>query len=193
MTDILVYKFRLWVFVHLPPNRYDADRKEEMKMAMSGVMIKDFPKQERPRERLLKLGTQYLSNQELLAILLGSGTRKESVMSLANRIIVHFEGLNLLKDANIEELTAIKGIGEAKGVLLLAAMELGKRISSYKEEERYIVRSPKDGADYVMEEMRELKQEHFVVLFLNTKNQIIHQQTIFIGSLNASIVHPRDI
>ncbi|MFB4166612.1 DNA repair protein RadC [Virgibacillus sp. JSM 102003] len=162
-------------------------------MTSSTIMIKDVPKEDRPRERLLKLGSSHLSNQELVAILLGSGTREESVMTLSNRVLMHFEGLNLLKDATIEELTAIKGIGEAKGVLLLSAMELGRRMNQYKPNERYIVRSPEDGADYVMEEMRNLNQEHFVVLFLNTKNQIIHRQTIFIGSLNASIVHPREV
>ncbi|HLR03761.1 MAG TPA: DNA repair protein RadC [Virgibacillus sp.] len=162
-------------------------------METSGVMIKNVPKEDRPRERLLKYGSHYLSNQELMAILLGNGTRNESVMVLANRLIIHFEGLNLLKDATIEELTAIKGIGEAKGVLVLAAIELSKRMNKHRHEERYIIRSPEDGADYVMEEMCGLNQEHFVVLFLNTKNQIIHRQTIFIGSLNASIVHPREI
>lgn len=162
-------------------------------MASSTIMIKDVPKEDRPRERMLKLGASHLSNQELLAILLGSGTREESVMTLSNRLLMHFEGLNLLKDATIEELTSIKGIGTAKGVLLLSAMELGRRMSQYKPNERYVIRSPEDGADYVMEEMRNLNQEHFVVLFLNTKNQIIHRQTIFIGSLNASIVHPREV
>jgi len=157
------------------------------------IMIKDVPKEDRPRERLLKLGSSHLSNQELLAILLRTGTKKESVMTLANRILMHFEGLKLLKDATIEELTAIKGIGNAKGVLILSAIEFGKRMNEYKPEERYIIRSPEDGADYVMEEMRSLNQEHFVALFLNTKNQIIHRQTIFIGSLNASIVHPREV
>jgi DNA repair protein RadC len=156
-------------------------------------MIKDVPKEDRPRERLLNLGASHLSNQELLAILLGSGTREESVMALSNRLLMHFEGLKLLKDATIEELTAIKGIGSAKGVLILSALELGKRLSQYKPNERYVIRSPEDGADYVMEELRNLNQEHFVVLFLNTKNQIIHRQTIFIGSLNASIVHPREV
>ncbi|MFC4558954.1 DNA repair protein RadC [Virgibacillus kekensis] len=162
-------------------------------MTLSTIMIKDVPKEDRPRERLLKLGAGHLSNQELLAILLGSGTKKESVMTLAHRVLMHFEGLNLLKDATIEELTAIKGIGEAKGVLLLSALELGRRMNQYKPVDRYVIRSPEDGADYVMEEMRNLNQEHFVVLFLNTKNQIIHRQTIFIGSLNASIVHPREV
>jgi DNA repair protein RadC len=156
-------------------------------------MIKDVPKEDRPRERLLNLGAGHLSNQELLAILLGSGTKEESVMTLANRLLMHFEGLKLLKDATIEELTAIKGIGSAKGVLILSALELGKRLSQYKPNERYIIRSPEDGAEYIMEELRNLNQEHFIVLFLNTKNQIIHRQTIFIGSLNASIVHPREV
>lgn len=157
------------------------------------IMIKDIPKEERPRERLLKLGADYLSNQELLAILLGSGSKEESVMALSNRVLMHFEGLKLLKDATIEELIAIKGIGVAKGVLLLAAIEFGKRMNQFKPEEKYVIRSPDDGANYIMEDMRALKQEHFVVLFLNTKNQVMHRQTIFIGSLNASIVHPREV
>jgi len=114
-------------------------------------------------------------------------------MDLSNRVLVHFEGLKLLSEATIEQLTSIKGIGKAKGIAILAAIELGKRIRQYKPEESYTVRSPEDGADYIMEEMRNLNQEHLVVLFLNTKNQIIHRQTIFIGSLNASIVHPREI
>ncbi|MFC0299879.1 DNA repair protein RadC [Virgibacillus soli] len=162
-------------------------------MPVSTIKIKDVPKQDRPRERLLNLGAEHLSNQELIAILLGSGTRDESVTTIATRVLMHFEGLKLLKDATIEELTAIKGIGDAKGVVILAALELGKRLNKFKPDEQYVIRSPEDGADYVMEEMRTLKQEHFVAIFLNTKNQIIHRQTIFIGSLNASIVHPREV
>jgi len=156
-------------------------------------MIKDVPKEDRPRERLLKFGPSHLSNQELLAILLVSGTRQESVMDVSNRVLMHFEGIKLLSEATIEELTAIKGIGPAKGVMVLAAIEVGKRLNQYKPTDRYIIRSPEDGANYVMEEMRSLEQEHFVVLFLNTKNQVIHRQTIFIGSLNSSIVHPREV
>lgn len=157
------------------------------------VMIKDFPKEDRPRERAIRLGTSHLSNQEILAIILGSGTKQESVMTLAGRLLMHFEGLKLLQDATIEELTAIKGIGPAKGVQILAAIELGKRMSRYQPDEQYIIRSPDDGANYVMEELRLLKQENFVVLFLDTKNRVIHRQTIFVGSLNASIVHPREV
>ena len=164
-----------------------------MCMLQEIMKMKDVPKTERPRERLLQYGSSHLSNQELLAILLGSGTKKESVMGLSSRLLMHFEGLKLLSEATIEELLSIRGIGQAKGVTLLAALEVGKRIHQYKPEERYVIRSPEDGADYVMEEMRSLNQEHLVALFLNTKNQVIHQQTIFIGSLNTSIVHPREI
>lgn len=159
----------------------------------TSIMIKDVPEEDRPRERLLRYGSTHLSNQELLAILLGTGTRNESVMDLSNRILMHFEGIHLLQNAAVEELTAIKGIGPAKAVYILAAIELGKRISSYRPNERYVVRSPEDGANFVMEEMRTLNQEHFVALYLNTKNEVIHQQTLFIGSLNSSIVHPREV
>nr|WP_304413581.1 DNA repair protein RadC [Halobacillus sp. BBL2006] len=162
-------------------------------MTHTSIMIKDVPKADRPRERMIDLGASHLSNQELIAILLGSGTKQESVMELAQRLLIHFEGIWLLKDATIEELTAIRGIGVAKAVLIMSAIEMGKRMQQMKPVERYMIRSPEDGADFVMEEMRDLKQEHFICLFLNTKNQVLHRQTIFIGSLNASIVHPREV
>lgn len=160
---------------------------------MSIVKLKDVPKEERPRERLLHLGATHLSNKELLAILIGSGTKEASVIDLSQRVLMHFEGIKLLSDATIEELTAIKGIGPAKGVVILAAIEIGKRMSQYRPLKPYTIKSPEDGANYVMEEMRQLSQEHFVVLFLDTKNQVIHQETIFIGTLNSSVVHPREI
>nr|WP_318247298.1 DNA repair protein RadC [Halobacillus litoralis] len=162
-------------------------------MTDTSVMLRDVPKEERPRERLLESGAKNLSNQELLAILLGSGTRQESVTDLAQRLLIHFEGLVLLKGATIEELTSIRGIGSAKAVQILAAIEVGKRMHQMRPAERYMIRSPEDGADFVMEEMRDLNQEHFICLFLNTKNQVLHRQTVFIGSLNASIVHPREV
>ncbi len=162
-------------------------------MPTTQLKMKDMPKSERPRERLLQYGESHLSNQEIIAILLGNGTKQETVMDLANRLLMHFEGVKLLGEATIEELTAIKGIGQAKGVKLLGAIELGRRMHKYKPVDNYIIRSPEDGANFVMEEMRNLNQEHLVALFLNTKNQVIHRQTIFIGSLNASIVHPREI
>ncbi|MFC7783107.1 DNA repair protein RadC [Rossellomorea sp. GCM10028870] len=157
------------------------------------LMIRDFPQDERPRERLIQSGAASLSNQELLAILLRTGTKSQSVLQLANRLLNHFDGLNLLKDASLEEITKTKGIGLAKAVQIMAAVEFGRRISNLAFDDRYSIRSPEDGANYVMNDMRFLAQEHFVCLYLNTKNQVLHKQTIFIGSLNASIVHPREV
>ena len=162
-------------------------------MLKTPLMIRDYPEEERPRERLVKEGPETLSNQELLAIILRTGTKQESVLQLSYRIIQYFEGLRLLKDASIEELTSLNGVGPAKAVQLIAAMELGRRVSRLQQEERYTIRSPEDGANYVMEDMRFLSQEHFVCLYLNTKNQVLHRQTVFVGSLNASIVHPREV
>ncbi|MBO8177510.1 MAG: DNA repair protein RadC [Bacillus sp. (in: Bacteria)] len=156
-------------------------------------MLRDVPQNDRPRERFIQNGPQSVSNQELLAILLGTGTKEESVLQLANRLLVYFEGLRMLKDTSLEELMAVKGIGKAKAVQLLASVELGRRIHNLTFEDRYVIRSPEDGAKYVMEELRFLSQEHFVCLYLNTKNQVMHKQTVFIGSLNASIVHPREV
>ena len=156
-------------------------------------MIRDYPQNERPRERFIQNGPQSLSNHELLALLLGTGSREESVLQLANRMLTQFEGLRLLKDATLQELTEIKGVGKAKAIHVLAAVEIGRRISNHTLDDRYVIRSPEEGAKYLMNDMRFLTQEHFVCLYLNTKNQIIHKQTIFIGSLNASIVHPREV
>ncbi|WP_212973169.1 DNA repair protein RadC [Bacillus sp. J14TS2] len=156
-------------------------------------MIRDFPIADRPRERMIKAGPQSLSTQEIIAILLRTGTKSESVLQLANRLLTKFDGLMWLKEAAFEELVSIKGIGQAKAVQLVAAVELGRRISNLTYDDRYVIKSPEDGANYVMNDMRFLTQEHFVVLYLNTKNQVVHRQTIFIGSLNASIVHPREV
>ncbi|GGL41270.1 RadC family protein [Sporolactobacillus putidus] len=157
------------------------------------VMMKDVPNEDRPRERLIRDGADSLSNQELLAIILRSGTKNESVLQLSGRLISHFEGLDLLRDASVEELRKVRGIGTAKAVQLLASFEVGRRMARLRSDTHYTVRSPEDGANFVMEEMRILKQEHFIALFLNTKNQVLHKTTIFIGSLNASIVHPREV
>jgi len=157
------------------------------------VMIKDYPVNERPRERLIGHGPESLTNQELIAIILRTGTKDESVLQISQKLIQHFDGLRMLKHATLEELTSLKGIGKAKAIQLLASLELGKRIATLQEVERYVIRSPEDGANYVMEEMRFLSQEHFVCIYLNTKNQVLFRKTIFIGSLNSSIVHPREV
>lgn len=160
---------------------------------MINLKIHDVHEADRPRERFLRQGAKSLSNQELIAILLGTGTKQESVLTVANRVLLTFEKLHNLKFATLEEMTEIKGIGEAKAVLLLASIELGRRLASKEDEQRYTIRSPEDAANFLMQDMTSLQQEHFVCLFLNVKNQILHKKTIFVGSLNASIVHPREI
>ena len=155
--------------------------------------IRDVVKEDQPRERLLLEGASSLSNTELLAILLRTGSKEESVLTLANRILHYFDGLRMLKDATIEEMTSIHGVGVAKASQLIAAFELGRRMVRLEYQNRYSIRNPEDCARYMMEEMRFLQQEHFVCLYLNTKNQVMHRQTVFIGSLNTSIVHPREV
>lgn len=157
------------------------------------MMIRDVHIADRPRERLVRQGAASLSNQELIAILLGTGTRNESVLVLANRVLSSFDKIQDLKDATIEEYMTVKGVGKAKAALLLAATELGKRLYRKHTEERFTIRSPEDAASYLMTDMTSLNQEHFVVLFMNVKNEVLHKQTIFIGSLNSAIVHPREI
>ncbi|HSH26014.1 MAG TPA: DNA repair protein RadC [Massilibacterium sp.] len=149
--------------------------------------------QRKPRERLKKFGEAYLTNVELLAIILRTGTKDKHVVELAEQVMNHFETLRDLRDASIEELASLKGIGEAKAIQIKASLELGFRLTESKVSEKHSIRSPQDVAQIVMDEMRFLVQEHFVTLYLNTKNQILHKKTVFIGSLNASIVHPREI
>ncbi|WP_018921619.1 RadC family protein [Salsuginibacillus kocurii] len=157
------------------------------------LLFREVPDMERPRERMQQVGPERLSNQELLAILLRTGSKNESVLTLAQRVLIQFDGLKLFQEATLEELQRIKGIGFAKAVELRAALELGRRIHTYQNSDPYVIRSPEDVSNYVMDEMRFLRQEHFVSLCLDTKNQVIHRETLFIGSLNASIVHPREV
>lgn len=157
------------------------------------VLIREIPVDERPRERMMQYGAKSLSNAELLAILLRTGTASQSAVHIAERILSQTSGLKGLTESTIETLVQIKGVGPAKAVQILAGVELGRRISRTIPEERLTVRSPQDAADFMMDELQHLTQEHFVCLFLNTKNQVISKETIFVGSLNASIVHPREI
>ncbi|RKD23895.1 hypothetical protein BEP19_05570 [Ammoniphilus oxalaticus] len=153
----------------------------------------NVPTSELPRERMIQYGLDALSNAELIAILLRTGTAGESVLSLAQRVLGQVGGIRQFLDVSLEELTAIKGIGVAKAVQLLAGIELGRRIANSTPEQRWTIRSPEDVAKLMMEELRHLKREKFVCLFLNTKNQVLAQHTVSIGSLNSSVVHPREV
>ena len=162
-------------------------------MEMAGYGMRDVPSEDRPRERMMEFGAGALSHTELLAILLRTGTRRESAVHLAGRILQSCGSLSGLVDMSMEEMTAIRGIGPAKAVQLRAGIELGRRLSRAGREERLTVRRPQDAADYLMEQLRYLKKEHFICLFLNTKNQLIAQETLSVGTLNASLVHPREV
>ncbi len=157
------------------------------------ISIKDLPPEERPREKLQQQGAGALSNAELLAILLRVGTRRESAVHLAERIIAKGGGLRCLPDLNLEELQSFHGIGLAKAVQIKAALELGKRIAGIVREDEISVTSPGRVADLFMEELRYQKKEYFKLLLLNTKNRIISREEISVGSLNSSIVHPREL
>ncbi|MFF2480554.1 DNA repair protein RadC [Paenibacillus sp. NPDC058071] len=155
--------------------------------------LRNVPHDERPRERMMRYGAEALSHTELLAILLRTGTKRESAVYLAGKILKECGSLRNLVDMSMDELTQIRGIGPAKATQLRAGIELGRRISRSKQDEQVTVRKPKDAADYVMEDLRYLKKEHFVCLFLNTKNRIIARETLSVGTLNASLVHPREV
>lgn len=157
------------------------------------LLIKEYQESDRPRERLMHYGADHLTNKELLAIIINTGSKDESSISLANNIIKDFKTIKELRDITYQELIRVKGIGNAKAITILAAVELAIRMHTHSLEEDYYIKSPDDVSDFLMEKMRYQQQEHFVVLFLSTKNMVIHQQTMFIGSLNSSIVHPREI
>jgi len=155
--------------------------------------LKDLPRDERPRERMMRLGAEALSHVELLAILLRTGNRRESAVQLAQRVLHECGGLRRFAERSWNELTQIPGIGPAKALELQASLELGRRVARSRLPEAVVISSPQDAADLLMEEMRHLREEHFVVMFLNTKNHVVARQTLSIGTLNASLVHPREV
>lgn len=152
-----------------------------------------IPKSSMPRERLIDYGAEALSNQELLAILLRTGTRPYNVMELSGLILAEFPSLYDLKSATLNELQQIKGVGAIRSIELKAMMELGSRIHQALQPKYGKIRSSMDLAMQLMEELKDYQQEHLLCLYLNTKNEIVHRQTLFIGSLNQSIAHPREI
>ena len=146
-----------------------------------------------PRERLAKEGVEALSNQELLAILLRTGTRQASVFEIAQKVLSNLSSLTDLKKMTLQELQSLSGIGRVKAIELQAMIELGNRIHKYETLEMESILSSQKLAKKMQQELGHKKQEHLVALYLNTQNQIIHQQTIFIGSATRSIAEPREI
>ena len=155
--------------------------------------IKDLPAQERPRERLARSGEGALSTTELLAIILRTGVGGESSLAMARRLLSTYDGLPGLARASFSELRAERGLGNAKTAQLKAALELGRRMLLATPEERFIIRSPSDVAQLLMAEMAHLEQEHFRVLYLDTRNRLLGSETVYIGSLNASHIRVAEI
>ena len=155
--------------------------------------IRDLPQGERPRERLREYGASHLNNTELIAILLRTGMQGENVLSLSSRVLAQFEGLAGVGRSTFEELCCLKGLSEAKACQLLAALELGRRFVSLAPDERVTIGSPQDVANLLMGEMAALDQEHLKVLLLNTKNEVLGIQEIYVGNVNTSVVRPAEV
>lgn len=159
--------------------------------------IKNWPELERPREKLIKYGSEYLTNSELLAIVLRTGTSNnnssKSALDLAKALLFKFKNLNELLGASAVELTDIKGIGRAKAAQIIAALELGRRAVSEKNGNNVSFRCSEEVANYYIPLLKDLKKEQFRILLLDIKNRVIKEVLISQGSLTSSIVHPREV
>jgi len=153
--------------------------------------IKDLPEDERPREKLIQKGPENLKDEELLAILLGTGVEGKNVIEVAKQILRKYSKKRLLK-MKYEDLSKIKGIGPAKACIILASQELVKRALKIQDSGLPIVRTVNDVVLQVGY-TRDKTREHFIAIYLNARNELIFRKHIFIGTLNASLVHPREI
>jgi DNA repair protein RadC len=157
-------------------------------------MIKKLPYLEQPREKILNHGVGVLSTSELLAILIRTGTRQYNAIDLGNILMRKCgDDLNELSVITLEELCLVDGIGESKACQILAAIELGKRLKQSPLSRKTKITSPNDVVSFFSAELSSQRVEKFIAVFLNTKNEMIAWEVISIGSLNASIVHPREV
>ncbi len=154
--------------------------------------IKEMPAEERPREKLLHWGPGQLSNAELMALILRTGRKNETALTLCQRVLGELNGLRGLFEASLEELMEIEGIGLAKAAQLKAVAELSQRLPQSPGPEE-MVKSPASAAQVLMPRLRFLQQEKFCVVLLNTKNMIIAIEEVTTGGLNSSLVHPREV
>ena len=157
------------------------------------ITVKELPKNERPRERLLYYGIKNLSNEELLAILLKTGTKDMNSKMLSSYMLKELGGIHAFQNCSYQKLSNIKGIGTAKACTILAAIEFGKRVY---QKEQILFQKFEDAyqiASYYQDKIGKLKQENFLCIYLDVTKKLIHEKTLFIGTLNRSLVHPREI
>ena len=160
---------------------------------MNNILIKDIPIKERPRERLIRYGAKNLSNEELISIILKTGTKEISVKELSTRILSKYNDISNLKDLEINTLMNIKGIGKVKAIELIAAIELGRRVYLDKEIENVKIRGSEDVYNYFNDLLKDKKQEHFYALYLDNKKKVISKKLLYVGTINGSVAHPREI
>lgn len=165
----------------------------DKKFRFSSFTVRDLPKSERPRERLIKFGPEALSAQELLALVIGRGIPKKSVMNIAQELLARFGNIKAISQASIAGLSEIKGVGLAKAAQLKACFELGKRQDLEPELKNYDIKNPQSVVKAIRASIKDKAKEHFKLILLDTRNKIIGISTISIGTLNASLVHPREI
>ncbi len=159
----------------------------------TSLTVRDLPLSERPRERLARLGAETLSEQELLACILGRGIAGESVLVSARRLLAAFGSVRGIAEASVEQLVHVHGIGPAKAVQLKAAVELARRIAPTPNGRRPVIDSQDAAAALVRPHLLDKKKEHFVALLLDNRHQLIRMSPIAIGSLSATVVHPREL
>ncbi len=157
-------------------------------------IIKEMPRNERPRERFLKYGKSALSEKELLAIILRTGTSALNVLDMANMVLKKFETIKSLNACEVSDLTKIRGLGPTKAIQILAALELGKRLYDEKQlTVKQTFNNPKTVYQYMRSKIEMEKQENFYAIYLDTKGQLLKAVKIYVGTLNSAIVHPREI
>ncbi|MGI6330143.1 MAG: RadC family protein [Bacilli bacterium] len=161
---------------------------------MKSIKLKELPLDEQPREKLLKYGVENVSTSDLIAIILKTGTKKDNVFSLAQKVLIEVEEIDNLKDISLASLTKIPGIGQVKALQLIASIELGRRVYYEKKlDSKLILTNPKIIYDYIKYFLQDKKQEHFYVLYLDNKHRLIEKRLLFVGTINISVVHPREI
>lgn len=160
---------------------------------MNNLLIKNIPEFDRPRERFKKYGVENLSNNELISIILSSGTKNISVKELSSNILGKLDDISDLKDMTLNKLKQTKGIGEVKAITLLSALELGKRVYYEKNISKIKMNSADKIYNYMKDIVCNKNQEYFYALYLDSKKNLIDKKLLFIGTINKSIVHPREI